>query len=87
LLKENSSFYIYVTLILQRYMKCIVGHSFQKLIEVKGFEYFQHTNQSARQTSSTPINQHTNQSADTINNCMMFSQVLLNGRVTCTHNG
>jgi len=47
------------------------GTFLQQLRKVKVLEYFEHSN------SST----------NTINDCSLFSQVLLNGWITCTHNG
>jgi hypothetical protein len=63
LLKETATF-TFVTVILQRYMKSVLEHPFQKLNKVKGLEYFQHSIQSAHQpistpTKHTPKNQHT----------------------------
>ena len=42
--KWNTRFYIYVTLILECYMKCILEHSFNNKGKLKVNEYFEHTN-------------------------------------------
>ena len=52
-------------------MKCNLEHYFQQLRKIKGFEYFEHINQ-----STYPIHV-----------CMLFSHVHFNGWITCTFYG